>query len=126
MRIHIYWNFHKKCFSLSKTHGKKRWPVEHIYKAYIENASFIVRQSGREKVLKEKVKNVHAFIKVNPDEGKIDLDQDMNIYDKKGTYIKYNPYLYDSFVTMSEEPISKASKVLLSVKDGRPIIKVLV
>ena len=37
--------------------------VGHSENVWIENATFVVRESGRQRVLREKRKNVHAWVK---------------------------------------------------------------
>lgn len=67
--------------------------IGHTIAITLHLVNFIVSQAGRERVLKEKRKNVHAFIQgYITDLTTIDTDCYM-LGD-----IAYNPYLYDNFV----------------------------
>lgn len=74
---------------------------------YLTNAKFKVNETGRQKVLKEKRKNVHAFI-----EGELKPyskhDRDW-IRGELGFNVTYNPYKYNSFVIPMQN--NTASKV---------------
>jgi len=58
------------------------------------DCAFQVNAKGRQKVLDEQRKNVHAGIK-----GYIDNDQQV----PSGVEVTYNPYKYDSFVDKATE-----------------------
>ena len=86
--------------------------IGHHYEVSLYNAKFKVSEAGRARVLKEKRKNVHAGV-----EGYLTTDYLARKMD--GTIlwesqserhkVTYNPYLYDTFVTVSDkEPIHKA------------------
>lgn len=74
----------------------------------MKNCSFKIYESGRQRVIKEKRKNVHAFVEPTSYEHlneKADVSKLREIY--------YNPYKHDSFVYKdTEEKIEKASMVL--------------
>lgn len=61
MRALVYWNLHKKCWSIKALSGENRGRVvghaSHIDMACVE---WKVNQSGWRRVLREKKKNVHA------------------------------------------------------------------
>lgn len=94
--VRVYYNFHKKTFSIQeKVQGQWR-VVSHKDTFMLSDAKFKVSQKGRERVLREKKKNVHAFIYgLWADSGMgIDAESHETLPDK----IFYNPYKYDSFV----------------------------
>ena len=70
MKAAVYWNLHKNIFSIQsrekESYGKV---VAHRDSVVVGLPKFVVRQAGREKVLKDKSKNVHAFVvgNVEPD-----------------------------------------------------------
>jgi hypothetical protein len=73
----------------------------------LSDASLRVQQGGRERVLREKRKNVHAFV-----EGC--WDEEMS-GPKPEIKIRYNPYLFDSFVRADTlEPVHEADAVTLN------------
>lgn len=58
--VSIYWNLHRKCFSVLDADGHV---IEHANNVLLQEAEFIVREAGRQRVLREKRKNVHAFVR---------------------------------------------------------------
>jgi len=87
--VRVYYNLHKKKYSIQKYVKNKGWRLSHHSdEVYLTDVEFKVYENGRQKVLREKQKNVHAFVL-----GKMG--------EFKGEYVEqitYNPYLYDSFV----------------------------
>ena len=87
------------------------------------DAQFKVSEKGRQRVLRKKQKNVHAYV-VGTWLGH--LNDEITI---SGTPIKsatYNPYKYSSFVdATSEKPLAKAKQVLLSTQNGTQIYYVV-
>jgi len=55
----IYYNINKRVFSIRA----KKTPVTYTVAARVDLPKFVVREGGRQQVLREKQKNVHAFIK---------------------------------------------------------------
>ena len=112
MRVEVYYNLHKKVFSIRSC--KTVLVVEHATNVCIDNAEFVVRQSGREQVLREKRKNVHAFVRGDW----VKCTQKLT-----GKVATYNPYKYKSFVNaVTEEPLRKAQSVHLFKVDKPTIL----
>lgn len=62
MIVRVYWNLHKKLWSI-QTKTPKGWRVTaHLKALALHDCSFSVSAAGRSRVLKERRKNVHAFI----------------------------------------------------------------
>lgn len=125
MRVDVYFNLHKKKLSIKAREDfqvgvtlVKTGRVFHHRKGIVlKDVSFVVSKAGRERVLREKKKNVHAYIR-----GDFDVDagyahafsetgQLKEACDAKGEQIAsgatlvrvtYNPYLYDSFVNAQD------------------------
>ena len=57
--VEVYRNLHKKCWSV-RQRGKVKLHTDYIC---LKDVEFKVSQKGRERVLREQRKNVHAFIK---------------------------------------------------------------
>lgn len=111
-KVRIYWNLHKKMYSVVY----KGRVVSHTTDINLKDVTFVVRQSGRERVLREKKKNVHAYVV-----GKIVDDRE--VWFSQGNYdtISYNPYQSDSFRNVTrDEPIFKAGIVALSSIGHKP------
>lgn len=63
MKVRAYFNFHKKMYSIQKRTDKGWRVIDHVPYLTLENVSFHVSQKGRERVLREKRKNVHAYVR---------------------------------------------------------------
>ena len=98
MRVEVYFNLHKKLFSVRDC--KTGRVVHHTYNIWIEDPVFVVRKAGRERVLREKKKNVHAFVRGTWMQDLL-IEDAQKIFDHCGVSkeVTYNPYKYDSFVT---------------------------
>lgn len=111
-KVFVYFHLRKKLFSVRSQ--KTRLVVAHLTDVNLVNAEFIVSQKGRERVLKEKVKNVHAGV--------------VGIYTEKNEALNtekatYNPYKYDSFINIKNgEKVLKADFVNLNVNNKIPTI----
>tara|TARA_B100001094_G_scaffold199669_1_gene193758 strand:+ start:839 stop:1111 length:273 start_codon:yes stop_codon:yes gene_type:complete len=70
----------------------------------------VVRQGGRQRVLREGKKNVHAFVR---GEATYFSEKDCPTLDNVG----YNPYKYDSFIKLIDKtPVRKAKRAYLMMK----------
>lgn len=108
--VRIYRNLHKKCLSvLHKTErGWRLW--KHVDRIEIFNAVFKVSQAGRERVLREKRKNVHAFV-----EGS--FSGITNVTSSNLRLVKYNPYVAGHFFDQETgQPVKKASWAFVNQK----------
>jgi hypothetical protein len=113
MRVKVYFNLHKKLYSVQH----KGLVIDHLNEVVLTNAVFKVNESGRQRVLKEKRKNVHAYVIGDIQAGRI----------KKGLEITYNPYLFENFVTeIEKKPVRSAERVMLYLtKEKRTKIKAI-
>ena len=59
MRVEVYYNLHKNVFSVRHKGKVIAWGN----RVTIENPEYVVREKGRQKVLEEGRKNVHAFVR---------------------------------------------------------------
>jgi hypothetical protein len=103
MRVEVYWNFNKKCYSV-RCGGKVLF---HTDRLFLRDVKFAVQEGGRQRVLREKRKNVHAFVR-----GFIEEDRKI-----VGKSISYNPYKYSSFI------FRKDQKSIFSAKFARLLVK---
>ena len=87
-KIRVYWNLHKKCWSVQDCKTNK--VVRHTSDITLTNATFIVRPSGQKRVQLENKKNVHAFAVGY--EYIVPKEQSVN---RIG--VMYNPYLGGNF-----------------------------
>ena len=121
MKVAVYYNLHKHVFSLQsrdkETYGRV---VEHSEHVILKNANFVVRQKGREKVLKEKTKNVHAFVV-----GEVIQGLPSGKEHSTEVPVVYNPYQGPSFVERAtKEPVYDADYAILRLGpvDNKPIV----
>ena len=121
MKVEIYFNLHKRLFSIRERHGKV---IAHKKWVGLVRPTFVVQQGGRKRVLRNKSKNVHAFVRPEGYQGFDDftpLDKVTDAY----TTVRYNPYKYTSFVDENEDPIFEADVGFMYLdKQNKPVIKV--
>ena len=109
--VKVYRNLHNGLYSVKQG----RYVVAHVDSITLVNADFIVNESGRQRVIRDKKKNVHAFISgmvvavntVKSCAGMID--------------VIYNPYLYNNFVygiTKHKASCLDEQKVYISTAQG--------
>jgi len=111
MKCRVYYNLHKKCLSV-QTKTEDGWRVtSHAACVAMKNVQFKVSEAGRQRVLKEQKKNVHAFI-----EGDLAFN---SLNNTPKTLVRYNPYrpIGKFYVTDSDEVIDHASEVLINGKE---------
>lgn len=94
--------------------NKKTGKVEHrSNSAVLSNTALKVSEAGRQRVLRERQKNVHAGVEGNL----LQLNTEGYNTDSM-TELTYNPYRFDSFVVKATgEPVKTASLIVL--KDNR-------
>lgn len=113
-KFYIYYNLHKKCFSV-KFQGKV---IAHLDKIHCINCEFRVSEKGRQRVLREKRKSVHAYVVCDSYIAEPDNEP---FYGAIGQ-IYYNPYKYETFVDEFHEPVFQSNNVLLTRSDRGPVI----
>jgi hypothetical protein len=87
--VKVYRNLTKKCLSVKQGGIVKC----HAKNVVLKDATFVVNDKGRDRVRRENVKNVHAYVKgvlCNPRE----LDDLLPMWEE----VYYNPYMFDAFV----------------------------
>ena len=115
--VEVYYNLHKKTFSVR--HAGRVW--FHTNVLTLHNCKFAVQPAGRAKVLEEKKKNVHAFIRgfLLPSSDSIHTNHRM----LHKSQAMYNPYYFSTFVDVNTgEPVYEADTVYLNNCWPRPEI----
>lgn len=139
LRVEIYWNLHLNLFSVRALEGRAKGKViAHARDVLVRDPQFVVQKAGRERVLREGRKNVHAFVR-----GQLEsmrraemtrAGEEAGLYPiwtredrhyegfavEHGTFVTYNPERFDSFQTARHEgphethyaPIKRAPMVL--------------
>ena len=111
-RVQVYYNLHKKCLSI-RHKGKV---IEHAQEVTLTDARFHVQQAGRERVLKQKRKNVHAYVSGKLKESFWFIQAPKYVWTAK-QHVTYNPYKHKSFVNKKTlKPVTSAEVVHISGK----------
>lgn len=103
-KVRVYFNLHNRLFSIM--HGGR--VVAHVPEVKLMNVKFKVSEAGRQRVLQNQRKNVHAFV-----EGTFDhLPKGDHELLPEG--VTYNPYKYETFIrTKDKSPILQAKAAVL-------------
>ena len=117
-RVEVYWNLHKDCFSVRKN-GRV---VDYLYgRDYLTltDVKFVVQPAGRERVLRERKKNVHAFVRGHVTHT---CNEDKCLggdnWGEREVNITYNPYREGYFfVRETGMRIDSADMALLELTD---------
>jgi hypothetical protein len=114
VKVKVYRNLHKNCYSVVALEGENKGRViAHKQIVLLGEASFRVSQKGRERVLHERRKNVHAYVKGTL----LDLDESfiksVSFWEK----VVYNPYKMSQFqLERSQGTIYSAGIVALTTE----------
>jgi len=109
--VDIYRNLHKNTWSIrSRTTGRV---IARADSVVVQNVKFVVQPAGRQRVLDEERKNVHAFVR-----GTLSTTPpDMMV---TNVQVKYNPYIEEPdpraghfYEVDTEETIGEADRVVL-------------
>ena len=103
-RVFVYYNLHRECWSVRQ--GGKI--VDHTHSIMLKDCRYLVGKAGRKRVLREKRKNVHAFVHgyIHPHFIGLDFDPEpidgwrkawTNLPEYQMREIRYNPYDKASF-----------------------------
>lgn len=118
MKVDVYRNLKTGGFSVrSRERVNYGRVISNQDLVVIKNARFIVQPAGKKKVLREKKRNVHAFIRGDYAVGFLTQSQ----LDKFKIEVTYNPFNMDDFYIKSNgQQIYKAPLVLC--RDGKAFI----
>jgi hypothetical protein len=114
-KVRVYFNLHRKKLSVQEKTAKG-WRVWlHTNKITLENVTFKVSEAGRQRVLRERKKNVHAFVEGDL----ILLDETAKIQPRM--WVSYNPYrdIGKFYEVVSNKSIDKAKYAVIV---GRQIL----
>lgn len=110
-RIETYYNLHENTPSV-RVDGRVRDASPAVA---VEKPSFVVQPGGRQRVLREQSKNVHAFLR-GAFRSKLDPQALEGLVPVR---VKYDPYRFDSFVTAdTEQPVKQAEYAAFMDNDG--------
>jgi hypothetical protein len=105
VRVKVYRNLTKKCWSVLSS--KTGLVIDRPTSLILKNVRFVVRESGRQKVLEQRRKNVHSFAVGN----RSDLESYHSLAGSE-VQISYNPYKSGHFFVLeSNRPIDGADSI---------------
>tara|TARA_Y100001951_G_scaffold104784_1_gene117735 strand:+ start:1711 stop:2142 length:432 start_codon:yes stop_codon:yes gene_type:complete len=114
LKVYVYFNLHKKVFSVKALEGANKGRViAHAECVKLRDCTFKVSEAGRQRVLREQKKYVHAGVV-----GTLYKLDHFKPFTEEGLFscgfqkAYYNPYSVDSFVCGSEK-LSDARLVAL-------------
>ncbi len=110
MKVEVYWNLHKKCWSI-RHKGKV---IAHAKSVYLQDVQWVVQPGGQARVRKQGRKNVHAFARGELLDAKTYSECHVK-YSTLDVGVRYNPYLNDTFVTENiGTPVTKSKYAFLT------------
>ena len=97
LKVFVYFNLHRKLWSIKALEGPMKGRViDHQRQVYLERCTFKVSEAGRQRVLRERKKNVHAGVV-----GYLSSTKANHIAPPGFSIpIVYNPYKYDRFMAV--------------------------
>lgn len=107
-RVQVYRNLTRNCWSVRH----KGRVIAHAMSVYLKDAVFKVQEGGRRRVLKERRKNVHAFVEGYGTD-------DLGACESALIRVVYNPYAMSTFETVLGASVRSAKYVWL--KSGGPV-----
>ena len=104
IKVDVYRNLHKDVWSVRNRETGR--VISHETMVHIKDASFVVQPAGRKKVITEKRKNVHAFVRGH-------LSSRTSVH-SQWRLVTYNPYKADHFCYKDTgDKVTSADEVLL-------------
>ena len=101
MKVFVYRNLHKNCWSVKALEGENKGRViHHAQNVVLSECTFKVSEAGRQRVLRERSKNVHAGVV-----GQLVRINTGDVYMPHSMPITYNPYKYSTFVNVNDEGV---------------------
>ena len=100
-KVEIYRNLHKKCYSIRQK-GKVIAYLGFTNELILRDVKFAVQPAGRDRVRRERKKNVHAFVRgIVMKTGGLERE---GILKRCGRMVRYDPYTMDSFEATQDAP----------------------
>jgi hypothetical protein len=113
MKVFVYRNLRKNCYSIKALEGAMKGKViAHAKTVTLTECRFKVSKAGQARVRATGQKNVHAGV-----QGQWDgIAHSMDVPDECNRTVYYNPYKVDTFVEyLTERPVEGAGTVYLGL-----------
>ena len=128
LKCFVYFNLHRKVWSIKALEGEHKGRViAHSSMVEMSDCTLKVSEAGRQRVLRDKRKNVHAGVvgivrtigeqQNKQQQASLRMESASIAYGRHPIYspISYNPYKYSTFVQLSTgEPVTAAPWVFLN------------
>jgi len=111
INVKVYWNLHKRCYSI-KYQNKVIAHTSHIN---LINITFKVSEASRQRVIKHRHKNVHAYVEGTTTQHAPDVC----------AFIQYDPYHHSGFVLTGDTtntPLIHADSISMMTISGHPVV----
>ncbi|MEE9596432.1 MAG: hypothetical protein V3V96_06615 [Acidiferrobacterales bacterium] len=142
MKVFIYYNLTKHVWSIRAAEGPhKGLVIGHADRVSLRDCTFKVSEAGRQRVLKEKRKNVHAGIegdliaadgyKIAPGYQNVAAERLFVTVDRMAAWLRhngdevtYNPYKSQTFVTVdyAQDPVLYRNYVVMDAVGYPPVV----
>ena len=110
--VDVYWNLHRDLFSVrSRRRSDYGRVIGHVERFHLTDVSFVVNEAGRQRVLREKRKNVHAFVR-----GLWAEDAEL-----RPVRVSYSPYRAPFFLAF-DQAVAWTDEVCGVVSLGHPLL----
>lgn len=117
-QVFVYYNLRKHCWSVKSVQNGR--VAGHTNYLVVQNARFKVSESGRQRVLREQRKNVHAGVRGSLTQmNKAGVTRYLNkMENPELVRVSYNPYKCSDFVTADDRriPVKNAEFVIFTDK----------
>lgn len=127
--VRVYWNSHRKLFSIQVQNGHGWYVVGHTADVQLINVTFQVSAAGHRRALREKVKNVHAFVRgtlVGVDSVEIPEEQTdvlNNVYTVRLVWYSLQDGCFATRIGMDVWRAQTSPQVWMTCENQRPQVK---
>lgn len=112
MDVDVYWNLHKDIYSVRDRSTGRVW--KHLCGLVVENASLVVGELSRQRVIRERRKNVHAYVRGVISESLCEIPEE-------AFRVCYNPYRGPHWTTIEGNIVGNIQKAwCITNKEGKP------
>jgi hypothetical protein len=111
--VRLYYNLHRKDYTVQKYVKGVGWrKVAGLDCIVLQNVKFKVSEAGRQRVIREGKKNVHAYATGQV----LRFDEPHHVTMSLGVPISYNPFKAPTFVDEHNDPVKGAFSVAFTKK----------
>lgn len=116
MKVKVYFNLHKKCYSIKEI--KTGLVVAHASQVVLTDTIYKVSETGRQRVLREKRKNVHAYVIGTYDGHMTGYRTEEDIASQYLREGYYNPYQTETFIDRATGSKLEKSSITVMGRNG--------